>query len=275
MEKYGKCPLSSPKLSLYPFYPENCKFSFSDTIEISALLFGLSSNSKTQVNSTRHYQAQQSNVSGKESPVLTSSYTKMKFGDLYILGAAGGNTSDNVAWDIFKVYGTLNMSLCKQDDIRCCLKYSVPLNKSNIVKYRPVKDHMFMQYMHVIESILRGFHFTCPNKRHASGTVPVGIGLTIRGLSCTDRHVTYVKPYFPLKETGNKLAIGTKMAFGNVSAEWIIEWMETYKKLGVDKVLTYVLKEINQEALKVLEYYSSTDILDLYYHEPAASGRVN
>ena len=219
------------------------------------------------LNGTRLLQPYRRNITGKETQVLISTYTKMKFGSLYILGAAGGNTSDGVGWDIFKVYGTFNWSLYKREDISCCFKYS-PVSKSNFVRSLPINV-----YLHNYRHPLRGFHLTCPNKRHTSGTVPIGIGLTIPALSCSDRYVTYVKPYFPLKETGNKLAIGTKMAFGNVSAEWIIEWMETYKKLGVDKILTYVLKQINQEALKVLEYYSSTDILDLYHHEPAASSK--
>ena len=74
------------------------------------------------------------------------------------------------------------------------------------------------------------------------------------------------------KELGVKLALGTQLAYGNISAEIIIEWMETYKYLGVNKVVTYYYKDLNENALKVLKYYHDSEFLDLYYFIPAAEG---
>ena len=85
--------------------------------------------------------------------------------------------------------------------------------------------------------------------------------LTVRALA-----ISYVKPYIPLKQKDGSLVIGTKVAHTNLNAEMIISWMETYKYLGVDKVVTYRLKNLNAAASKVLDYYATIGILDVYDH---------
>ena len=84
--------------------------------------------------------------------------------------------------------------------------------------------------------------------------------------------MSYVKPFHPLITPG-KIAIGTKTAFGSINPEQIIEWMETYRYIGVDKVVSYYVKILNADALKVLKYYESTGFLDLTFYEPAAEGK--
>ena len=84
--------------------------------------------------------------------------------------------------------------------------------------------------------------------------------------------MTCVKPFQTLKTPG-QIAIGTKTAFGSINSEQIIEWMETYKYIGVDKVVSYYMKILNADALKVLKYYESTGYLDLTFYEPAAEGK--
>ena len=91
-------------------------------------------------------------------------------------------------------------------------------------------------------------------------------------MSCSENHVTYVEPYFPLKEP-NKVVVSSKFAFGNVSAELIIEWVEAMKYIGVDKIVTYYLRTLNAAARKVLNHYSSKGILDLHFHELASEGK--
>ena len=90
--------------------------------------------------------------------------------------------------------------------------------------------------------------------------------------SCEETDVTYVKPFHPLITPG-KIAIGTKTAFGSINPEQIIEWMETYRYIGVDKVVSYYVKILNADALKVLKYYESIGFLDLIFYEPAAEGK--
>ena len=68
-----------------------------------------------------------------------------------------------------------------------------------------------------------------------------------KDVECTENHVTYVEPYFPVKEP-EKIVIGSKLAYGNISAEYIIEWIEAMKYIGVDKIVTYCLKTLNSDA---------------------------
>ena len=91
-------------------------------------------------------------------------------------------------------------------------------------------------------------------------------------VTCLENHVTYVQPYFPASEP-EKIVIGSKFAYGNVSAELIIEWIEAMKYIGVDKIVTYYLRNLNEDARNVLRHYASEGIVDLYFHEPAEEGK--
>ena len=86
--------------------------------------------------------------------------------------------------------------------------------------------------------------------------------------------MTYIQPIVPqIQESGTMLALCNKGAYGNISAELIIEWMETYRYLGVDKVVTYFLKDLNVAAKKVLLYYSDIGFVELYEFHPALEGK--
>ena len=104
-----------------------------------------------------------------------------------------------------------------------------------------------------------------------SGYIPVGLAVTING-TCSENHVTYVQPYFPVKEP-EKIVICSKLTYGNVSAELMIEWIESMKYIGVDKIVAYYMRGLNRDALNVLYHYASDGILDLFFYEPANEGK--
>ena len=83
--------------------------------------------------------------------------------------------------------------------------------------------------------------------------------------------MTYVPPYFPVKEP-EKIVIGSKAAYGNISAEMIIEWVEAMRYIGEDKIVTYFLRSLNTDAVNVLFHYASEGVIDLYLYEPANEG---
>ena len=197
----------------------------------------------------------------------TVTYSKMNVDYLYILGVAGGNTSDNVSWDIFKIYASVSRQFVRQKRASCCFKFNSE-NKKYFLEIPAISIQQLWA-----RTVFTAVHYTCENPR--KGLIPSGVGITVGNVNCKEVHVDYVRPFLPLREPGTTLAISTKAAYGNVSAEQIIEWMETYKYLGVDKVVTHYLNNINEDALKVLKHYASSGILDLYYHEPAASGNSN
>ena len=194
-------------------------------------------------------------------------FISMKFGHVFIFGVAAGNTSEETSWDIFKIYGSFDMKAYGKYNLTCCFKY--PSDGGDIFHSATPS---IQRYYH-IKTRLWSYYLACPNKLRSDGFIPTGAAVTVGNYSCGENDVTYIEPYFPYKEP-DKIAIGTKTAFANISAELIIEWMEAYKYLGVDKVVSYYLKNINKDALKVLEYYESTGILDFFYYEPALEGKA-
>ena len=190
-------------------------------------------------------------------------FVKMKYGLIYIFGAVSGNTSDEKEWDIFKVYGSLELKTYGNSTLSCCFLYKIQ-NQTYVKRV----DHIVKQF-YKVAAAMSFFYMACPNVMHSNKIIPTGVGITVENRSCDS--VTYAQPYFPLRQP-NKIAIGTKTSFAKISAELIIEWMEAYKYLGVDKVVTYFISSINEDALKVLRYYASTGLLDLSYYEPAAEG---
>ena len=194
-------------------------------------------------------------------------FIQMKFGPIFIFGVAAGNTSDNNTWDMFKVYGSLDSKAYGEANLTCCFKF---INGSDTLLRSVVP---LVRRFFSVGAAMWSYYLACPNIKNPGLTIPIGVSVTLFNNTCSEDQVSYVRPYFPLKEP-NKIAIGTKTAFGNISAELIIEWMEAYKYLGVNKVVTYYMKGINGDALKVLQYYETTGILDLFYYEPANEGVV-
>ena len=106
----------------------------------------------------------------------------------------------------------------------------------------------------------------------AAGLIPLGLAVTFQNNGkCTRDHVTYVKPYFPANYSG-KIVIGSKLAYGNINAQLIIEWVEAMRYIGVDKIVTYFLGTLNSDALNVLFHYAAEGFVDLSLYDPAKEG---
>ena len=143
-------------------------------------------------------------------------FVEMKYGPVYIFGVAAGNSSAGLPWDVIQIYGGVDRSIYNEPSIRCCLAYKESGNVK-VIKTRPFKVRGFFR-----ASSIRSIHVTCFNKRHQQNIIPVGAALGFDKCNCSENEVRYVSPYFPLRETVEKVVIGTKTAYGNVSAEQII-----------------------------------------------------
>ena len=195
-------------------------------------------------------------------------FHRSRIGPLFILNVVAGNQSEHSKWDIFKLYGVINITYFPNYSVttRCCFLFNSDQGQQ-IIEMAPLNLTKFWSI-----SLLRNFHVTCPNPKQ--GMVPTGVALKILDIPCSSGYITYLVPFYPRKEPGTTLALGTKIAHGNVSAELLIEWMETYKFLGVDKVVTYYVGDLEPSALKVLQYYASEgSFLDLHFYIPAATGK--
>ena len=82
----------------------------------------------------------------------------------------------------------------------------------------------------------------------------------------------YVPPHFPAHEP-QKIVIGSKLAYGSIEAEQIIEWVEAMRYIGVNKIVTYFLSSLNTDAMNVLRHYASDGFVDLYFYDPANEGK--
>ena len=195
----------------------------------------------------------------------------MNFGRVYIYGAVAGNSSENKNWDLIKVYASTDLRAFASQTLDCCLQY--------IIANRTVRKQVKALKTVTVEGLagrLKTSHFTCPNTEHKNGYKPIGVGLTISiELTCLDKDVRYIKPVYPLLESTTKLAIHTQIAFGNLPADLIIEWMETHLYLGVDKVITYYYPDLNKNALRTLQYYADFGVLELHKYIPAEPGTYN
>ena len=193
-------------------------------------------------------------------------FTKMKFGPIYILGATLGNTTDSAHWDIVKVYAEVDEMYPEKTNISCCLKYL------NIRGSEYTKMPIIYAGRPNAATKLSAYHYTCLNPK--PGVVPDGVALTVSQFTCSEEDVTYRKPDTPLRESEIKLGLCLKVAYGKRSAELIIEFIEAYRYLGVDKFICYILEELNEDlnedAQRVLAYYASTGIMDAYIYKPAA-----
>ena len=199
----------------------------------------------------------------------TMTFTPMKFGPAYVLSSAVTNSSFRSRLDVIHVYASMYDAVLRYTNVSCCLKFK------GETTFDYIKVPVTVISSPLKKQPLSSYFYECQSAK--PGTIPYGVGITVDELDCSeDDHVTYIHPMVPQKQgSGVTMALCNKGAFGSVSPELIIEWMETYKYLGVDKVSTYFLEELNEAAKKVLYYYSSIGFVDLYKFIPAMEGMFN
>ena len=195
----------------------------------------------------------------------------MKFGPAFVLSSAVINSSTWSPLDVIHVYASMYDAVLRYTNVSCCLKFK---GKSTFDYFKvPVKVTKSPLKKQTISS----YFYACPSTK--PGVIPYGVGITVDALSCSEEdHVTYmyIQPMVPQKQlSGVTMALCNKVAYGSLRAELIIEWMETYRYLGVDKVVSYFLDELNDAAQKVLFYYSSIGFVDLFKVQFAMEGMQN
>ena len=210
-------------------------------------------------------------VSKSARPIIAKQFTKLNSGLIYLFGAVVKNSTKNLSWDIVSVYAMVNTARHQNTTMfQCCIVYTYNHNVTQIYKVTPIYVRP-----HWANAKIMAYHFTCPNVLHWLMEFPAFIGITATGLECGPTSEEYVEPNRSLQQPKSTLAISTQVAYGSVNAELIIEWIEAYRYLGVDKIVSYFIQNINKEALDVLLYYHNLKVIDLFYYVPAAEGRCS
>ena len=191
----------------------------------------------------------------------------MKFGPAFIMSSVVTNSSSSSRLDFIHVYASMHDAVLRYTIVSCCLK----LKGNSTIIYNYFKVPVTVIRSPLPKQRLSSYFYACPNAK--PGIIPEGVGITVDSFNCSEDNVVYIQPMVPQKQnSGVTMALCNKGAFGRLSPELIIEWMETYRYLGVDKVSTYFVDELNEAAKKVLFYYSSIGFVDLYKFQPANEG---
>ena len=141
-----------------------------------------------------------------------------------------------------------------QENLTCC----VLLKNKSVISY--LSTQRIAWYMCKKQPLMATKVFCPIPDRVPFGEEPVGILLAPPALGCYSR--IFMKIEHAKKREQYSLAICAKLAYGELSAHRVIEWMETQRYLGVDKVI-YYFYNLNKETMKVLKHYMKEGFVDL------------
>ena len=223
------------------------------------------------LSNTRHKSADRYTtiVTTSPRPITVKRFTKVNSGPIYLFGAVVKNSTKRISWDILSVYAMVNTTTFPNTTkFQCCFLHKHNHKDTRIYKVSP--NHM---RLHWAEAEIRTYHFTCINVLHWRREIPAFVGISVAGIECGTTSEQYVEPRRSFRQPKTTLAISTQVAYGSANAELIIEWIESYRYLGVDKIVSYFTANINQDALDVLVYYHNLRVIDLLYYVPAAEGK--
>ncbi|WAR08250.1 hypothetical protein MAR_018208 [Mya arenaria] len=178
----------------------------------------------------------------------------LAFGSIHILSAVAQNSSANSFYDNIVLSGWQRSKVDFHSGLKCCLVYANPLKVlvANLTQRR--------DWSYVGHSGIEAKQYVCPNAYSHRNISPKAISLTT-GERCPEDLTKYATVDFPQKAQRGSLGVCAKLVFGNISAASIVEWFEYQRLMKVDKVIAYTYK-LNEEAMKVLEYYSSIGLVE-------------
>ncbi|KAL4220649.1 hypothetical protein ACF0H5_021045 [Mactra antiquata] len=139
------------------------------------------------------------------------------------------------------------------DTLRCCLL----LGNDTIVSFINQKRLVWTQ---VNKQPLMAVKFFCDLPKELYGEKVKGACISLHDENCLNKKFVAIE--FLKKQPKDSLAVCSKIAYGQLSAQRLIEWLEIQKLVGVDKVLTYYYN-LNSEAMKVLLHYYKEGFVDL------------
>lgn len=147
--------------------------------------------------------------------------------------------------------------------LHCCLL----LGNDTIVSSINVKRMVWMQ---VHKQPLMAVKFFCPVPKALANAKVTGATMSLPQENC--QHKKFMAVEYLKRQPDESLALCAKIAYGTMSAQRLIEWLEIQKYMGVDTVLMYYYN-LNSETMRVLLQYNSEGFVDLRPFDYPNSGR--
>lgn len=137
--------------------------------------------------------------------------------------------------------------------LNCCIL----LENNTIVSHLNEKRLVWMQ---VKIQPLMAVKFFCYVPNDIYGTKMKGVTISLPSENCLNKKFSAIE--YMIKQPRDSLAVCAKIAYGTLSAQRLIEWLEIQKYIGVDQALVYYYN-LNKEAMDVLLQYYREGFADL------------
>ncbi|XP_053390443.1 uncharacterized protein LOC128553331 [Mercenaria mercenaria] len=133
--------------------------------------------------------------------------------------------------------------------IKCCVLWN-----SNKFTYYLAPEKIYWK-----KSRLPATQFTCPIR---GPLIDVrGITLEFSKKKCPRDESVYIKPFLPKVQPKHSFAICVKIVYGNIDMKLLVDWMEFYREMKVDKVFMFTYNLTNNIET-VLQHYTNIGFLD-------------
>ncbi|XP_060594369.1 uncharacterized protein LOC132748749 [Ruditapes philippinarum] len=168
---------------------------------------------------------------------------------VFILSAIGSNSTTKGGYKReIKLNGWEAMKH-RLASIKCCVLW-------NTDKFSYFKDPEKIFWK---SSRLAATQFTCPIR---GPLVDVrGVTLEFRKKPCPRDESVYVKPFLPKLQPKESFAICVKIVYGVVDMKLLVDWMEYYREMKVDKVFMFTYN-LTRNIETVLQHYTNTGFLE-------------
>ncbi|KAL4216696.1 hypothetical protein ACF0H5_024419 [Mactra antiquata] len=169
---------------------------------------------------------------------------------IYMLSGIGQNFSELDGYEAeVKLSGWIAQERM-YTKIKCCILK----NSGDLIEYHEPPIVQGRQFA-LSESLV-----TCPIKSRLQDIN--GVVLQLNRGECPASKKLYIKVTAPIKPRNNEsFAICLKILYGHVDVRLLVEWLEYYRLIGVDKIFMHIF-DLSQEVWDVLRQYTKVGFVE-------------
>jgi hypothetical protein len=197
-------------------------------------------------------QSQSYNVSKFESDYdIRNKWQKSQALAVFILSAIGNNLSNIEGYQHEIKLNGWHGAKHRLTVIKCC----VLLVNGTIKHYLNPNKTTRGKRLNLVATQL-----TCPIKSSLMDVT--GVAVEFAKKKCPTKNSDYIVPFIPKRQPKrHSFAICLKILYGNVDNKLLIDWIEFYREIKVDKVFTFVYN-ITEDTKKIIQYYERLGFLE-------------